>query len=52
MESNFEFKEEYEAKINTSVQETLEGYEVLTWEDKNEYWVMTRLSKDKYKRIV
>ncbi len=51
MESNFEFKEEYEAKINTSVQETLEGYEVLTWEDKNEYWVMTRLSKDKYKRM-
>ncbi|TAJ15146.1 hypothetical protein DMA11_02965 [Marinilabiliaceae bacterium JC017] len=50
-ENNFEFREEYESKVQTSVAETLEGYEVETWEDKKEYWVMTRLSKERYKRM-
>ncbi len=47
-ENNFEFREEYEAKVQTSVEQSLEGYDVLTWEDRKEYWVMTRLSKLKY----
>ncbi|MBN2166532.1 MAG: LPP20 family lipoprotein [Marinilabiliaceae bacterium] len=47
-ENNYELKEEFESKVQTSVTQTLEGYEVETWEDKKEYWVMMRLSKDKY----
>ncbi|MFT3740910.1 MAG: LPP20 family lipoprotein [Breznakibacter sp.] len=47
-ESNYAIKEEFESKVQTSVSQTLEGYEVTTWEDKKEYWVMMRLSKDKY----
>ena len=50
IENNFEFREEYESKVQTSVEQTLEGYEVLTWEDRKEYWVMTRLSKLKYEQ--
>ena len=45
------FREEYEAEIRTSVEQTLEGYEVKTWENKKEYWVMVRLSKEKYHRM-
>ena len=47
-ENNYAIKEEFESKVQTSVTQTLEGYEVTTWEDKGEYWVMMRLSKDKY----
>ena len=45
------FQEEYEAEIRTSVEQTLEGYEVETWENRKEYWVMVRISKDRYKRM-
>ncbi len=51
IETDFEFKEAYESKVETSVMETLEGYEVLTWENRKEYWVMARLSKERYARI-
>lgn len=47
-ENNYAIKEEFESNVQTSVMQTLEGYDVLTWEDKHEYWVMMRLSKDKY----
>ncbi len=47
-ENNYQLKEEYEASTSESVEATLEGYEVITWEDKREYWVMVRLNKDKY----
>jgi len=47
-EKNNFFREEFESKIYTSVAQTLEGYEVVTWENKKEYWVMVRLNKDKY----
>jgi len=50
IETDFEYKEAYESKIQASVEQTLEGYEVLTWENRKEYWVMTRLSKQKYAR--
>ncbi|MBR8538189.1 LPP20 family lipoprotein [Carboxylicivirga sediminis] len=50
IETDYEYKEAYESKIQASVEQTLEGYEVLTWEDRKEYWVMTRLSKQKYER--
>ena len=33
------FQEEYEAEIRTSVEQTLEGYEVETWQNRKEYWV-------------
>lgn len=49
-ENNYDLKEEFESKVQTSVTQTLEGYEVETWENKHEYWVMMRLSKDKYER--
>ncbi|TRX72439.1 LPP20 family lipoprotein [Carboxylicivirga sp. M1479] len=48
IETDSEYKEAYESKIQASVEQTLEGYEVLTWENRKEYWVMTRLSKQKY----
>ncbi|WP_027472560.1 LPP20 family lipoprotein [Saccharicrinis fermentans] len=47
-EHNYQVKEEFEASTYESVEATLEGYEVLTWENKKEYWVMVRLNKDKY----
>ncbi|WP_439183110.1 LPP20 family lipoprotein [Carboxylicivirga taeanensis] len=50
IETDYEYKEEYESKVHASVEQTLEGYEVLTWENRKEYWVMTRLSKQKYER--
>ncbi len=48
VENNTDFFHNYESKINSSVFQTLEGYEIETWEDKKEYWVMARLSKKKY----
>ena len=45
------FQEEYEAEIRTSVEQTLEGYEIETWENRKEYWVMVRISKERYKRM-
>ena len=47
-EDNNLFREEFESKIYTSVAQTLEGYEVETWENKKEYWVLLRLNKEKY----
>lgn len=51
IETDNNFQEAYESKVETSVLETLEGYEVLTWENRKEYWVMARLSKDRYARM-
>nr|WP_319400631.1 LPP20 family lipoprotein [uncultured Carboxylicivirga sp.] len=51
IETNYQFVENYESKVETSVLETLEGYEVTTWEDKKEYWVMVSLSKQRYARM-
>jgi hypothetical protein len=50
IETDYQYKESYESKMQASVEQTLEGYEVQTWENKKEYWVMTRLSKEKYAR--
>ncbi|WP_430816689.1 LPP20 family lipoprotein [Carboxylicivirga sp. RSCT41] len=50
IETDYQYKESYESKLQASVEQTLEGYEVLTWESRKEYWVMTRLSKEKYAR--
>ncbi|PZX16744.1 LPP20 lipoprotein [Breznakibacter xylanolyticus] len=47
-ENNYELKESFESNVQTSVAQTLEGYEVTTWEDKTQYWVMLKLDKDKY----
>lgn len=47
-ENNYQVKEEFESSTYESVEATLEGYEVYTWEGKKEYWVMLKLSKDKY----
>lgn len=49
-ENNYEFRQTYESEINTSVKENLSGYEIQTWENKREYWVMMRLDKEEYKR--
>lgn len=51
IETNNQFIEAYESKVETAVLETLEGYEVQTWENRKEYWVMTRLSKQRYAQI-
>lgn len=51
IETDNQFKEAYESKVETSVLETLEGYEVITWENRKEYWVMARLSKARYARM-
>ncbi len=47
-EDNYQVKEKFESKTYESIEATLEGYEVFTWENKKEYWVMMRLSKEKY----
>ncbi len=47
-EDNNLFREEFESKIYTSVAQTLEGYEVITWENRKEYWVMVKLNKERY----
>ncbi len=47
-ENNYQIQEQFESKTHESVEATLEGYEVLTWENRKEYWVMVRLSKEKY----
>jgi hypothetical protein len=49
-ENNYEFKETFESRIATSAEENLTGYEVQTWENKKEYWVMMRLNKEQYHR--
>nr|WP_321406692.1 LPP20 family lipoprotein [uncultured Carboxylicivirga sp.] len=51
IETSYQFVENYESKVETSVLETLEGYEVNTWEDKSEFWVMMKLSKQRYAQI-
>ncbi len=48
LEDNYELQEHFEAKTSESVEATLEGYEVYTWENKQEYWIMLKLSKEKY----
>lgn len=48
VENNTDIYHKYESKINSSILQTLEGYDIQTWEDKKEYWVMVRLSKSKY----
>lgn len=51
VENNNEFYHNYESKINSSILQSLEGYEFETWENKKEYWVMVRLSKQKHKAL-
>jgi hypothetical protein len=47
-ENNYAVKEAYESKVQTTVMQTLEGYEVETWAGKDEYWVMVKLKKERY----
>lgn len=48
-EDNTGFKERYEAFINLSAKNNIDGYELVdTYEDKTEYWVYYRLSKAEY----
>ncbi len=49
-EDNYEFRETFESEISTSAEENLTGYEVQTWENKREYWVLMRLNKNEYQR--
>jgi hypothetical protein len=49
-EDNYNFRETFESEIATSAEENLTGYEVQTWENKNEYWVLMKLSKEQYQR--
>ncbi len=45
-------KEEFESQIQSSTQAQLEGYELVdTWQDKNQYWVYYKLSKEKYAQL-
>lgn len=48
LEDQFGFVQKYESKVSASVMQTIEGYELQTWEDKKSYWVFARLSKSKY----
>ncbi len=48
LENNYQLQEHFEAKTSEYVEATLEGYEIYTWEDKQEYWIMLKLSKEKY----
>ncbi len=49
LEKDDEFKEQYVSDITTSVQNDLEGYELVdSWEDDQVYWVMYRLDKSMY----
>lgn len=42
-------EEELKARIRSTTQAELEGFELLdTWEDKKEYWVYYRLNKERY----
>ena len=47
-DNNYQIKQEFEASTHESVEATLEGYDVLTWENRKEYWIMVRLNKDRY----
>ncbi len=50
-ENNNSFHENFQSKIQTSLVNEIEGYEMVgAWDNKkgNEYWVYYRLSKDKY----
>ncbi|WP_291862155.1 LPP20 family lipoprotein [Marinilabilia sp.] len=49
-EDNYRFQETFESEISTSAEENLSGYEVQTWENKREYWVLMRLNKNEYRR--
>lgn len=49
-EDNYDFRETFESEISTSAEENLTGYEVQTWENKREYWVLMRLNKNEYQR--
>jgi len=50
-ENKTEFREEFQANVNTSLVENIEGYEMIaSWNDKrkDQYWVYYRLNKSKY----
>ncbi len=49
-ENNYDFRETYESEVATSTTNSLQGYEVKTWENKREYWVLMRLNKEEYQR--
>lgn len=47
-EDNYNFRETFESEIATSAEEKLTGYEVITWENRREYWVLMKLNKEQY----
>ncbi len=49
LEREYKFEEEYKSNIKATINQNLEGYEIVdTWENDEEYWVYYRLSKTKY----
>ncbi len=48
LENNNLVKESYESNTSLKTMQTLEGYEIETYEDSNNYWVYVKLSKAKY----
>lgn len=52
LDAGKEFSEKYEQIIRTTVNDDLEEYELMdSWEDTNNYWILYRLSKAKYREI-
>ncbi|PLX14178.1 MAG: hypothetical protein C0597_10430 [Marinilabiliales bacterium] len=51
IEDNTGLQETYQARIELSTMDYIEGYEIVdSWDNKEEYWVYYRLSKAEYKR--
>lgn len=48
LENNNLVKESYESNTSLKTMQTLEGYEIETYEDSKNYWVYAKLSKAKY----
>ncbi len=52
IEKNNQISDSYESYLQAAVQAELEGYELMdTWENKNQYWMYFRLSKEKHAAI-
>lgn len=49
-EDNYDFKETFSSETATSIEQNLKGYEVQTWENKREYWVLLKLDKAAWQR--
>ena len=52
IDNNFDYSEEFQSMVRSTFKEEITDYEIVdSWENENEFWIFTRISKSEHVRL-